>query len=68
MFSRAMRNLLRRFPMNLLRAILLGYRFWNRIKDPTVRKKVAAAFGDGLITRKEWDGVGEDLGLFQKRG
>jgi hypothetical protein len=54
--------------MNLLRAILLGYRFWNRIKDPAVRKKVAAAFGDGLITRKEWDGVGEDLGLFQKRG
>jgi hypothetical protein len=52
----------------ILPAILLGYRIVSRIKDPAVRKRVKHAFSDGLVTRKEWEGVGQDLGVFKREG
>ena len=58
--------------LSILPLLLLGYRIWSVLRDPVTRKRVLdttkKGLGDGIITRPEWEAVGSDLGLFDRRG
>lgn len=62
--------LLLQFPWTV--PLVVGYTMLSRLKDKETRKRVWTTLfqglGDGRINREEWATLGDDLGLFQRRG